>query len=978
MKRRIIALILGFSLLSDLFITGFPSVSAAVGIDKSYVIYDANPHNVSETDGADAYPSGAYEKYCFAEERVKGASSLKYTGEETPCYVLEFDSEFDHDKALIENGFMCNDGLYGRKESVISKGYMGWMQYPEIMRAIKDYVYVSYDVYVEDEKGRDIILTVSPMYGYLDAWKNDPQSNSAVFDSFAVTQKNEWISRSVKIRNIADAQTTVTQWTQGDIFFQVAGLDGAALTVKIRNFRLEVKESDRENINNALSAVENIDNKKNFTTYFWSDTESLPDLPKTSGGKNDYFAILTALNAQSEYAGISLINNALPASVHGILSVPPSAKSGSTVSVIASPEIGFELSSVTVTAADGSSVSVDYNQYGNGATFVMPDKEVSVSAYFELEDIKERSRYVIYESVPEKADSAYSPIIEKFTEKGAGSIENDGELTFWRADFSKEGTVVFPNTANGNMLYNKPDVMKKLAEYIHFECDVRVNTGLNLKLKPTFIIAPVSPDTAGMFSWEICNFEYVDCWRSDYETNKWITYDEKGLKFTSNPSPLGWQGDILINLQMSEGETMSNGNVSVDIRRLRLTLDEADRAAVDSALASIGISDGFNRLISGNETSAYSTSTYFGDANGDSLIDVRDLVRIKKKAADSAISAVYKSADYNSDNVIDAYDLAALRKQLLGSITLRPVCEHPGVAEMDADYSFYAADTDYIPEEHLTLSASDERVTVNGMRITVPYEVRKGGTLTLAVQDNRNGKTGSYTMRFIGFSEQPTFNDDFDTLNTGVWKQSYDNDGNPLKSGIVSDGKLIFTIDKEGDPKCHLNTEGSFSQAYGCFSAVMEMPKIGSGNSSFYLIGNNYKRNPLWSINNNKDAGHYGEIDVVEYYPDWGDDYAGTVHWYLWNPEHYNSSGNEHIKVPNIKDGFHTYSVVWTKDAIYWYYDKTLTRVYTGPGVDKGSRPMTLYLQLMPAYEDFWNTTYDPTEFPYQTSFDRVTVWSLK
>ena len=115
---------------------------------------------------------------------------------------------------------------------------MGWMQYPEIMRAVKDYLYVSYDIYVGDEKGRDITLTVSPMYWYLDAWYNAPQSNSAIFDSFAVTQKNEWISRSVKIRNIADAQTTVSQWTQGDIFFQVAGLDGAALTVKIRNFRL--------------------------------------------------------------------------------------------------------------------------------------------------------------------------------------------------------------------------------------------------------------------------------------------------------------------------------------------------------------------------------------------------------------------------------------------------------------------------------------------------------------------------------------------------------------------------------------------------------------------------------------------------------------------------------------------------------------------------------------------------------------------
>ncbi len=69
-------------------------------------------------------------------------------------------------------------------------------------------------------------------------------------------------------------------------------------------------------------------------------------------------------------------------------SVPPRQKSGSTVSVIASPEIGFELSSVTVTAAGGSAVSVDYNHYGNGATFVMPDKEVSVSAYFELKILR--------------------------------------------------------------------------------------------------------------------------------------------------------------------------------------------------------------------------------------------------------------------------------------------------------------------------------------------------------------------------------------------------------------------------------------------------------------------------------------------------------------------------------------------------------------------------------------------------------------
>ena len=69
-------------------------------------------------------------------------------------------------------------------------------------------------------------------------------------------------------------------------------------------------------------------------------------------------------------------------------------------------------------------------------------------------------------------------------------------------------------------------------------------------------------------------------------------------------------------------------------------------------------------------------------------------------------------------------------------------------------------------------------------------------------------------MSFIGFSEQSTFNDDFDTLDTDVWKQCRDNDGNLYKSGTVSDGKLIFTIEKEGAPRCLLSTEGSFSQAF--------------------------------------------------------------------------------------------------------------------------------------------------------------------
>ena len=62
---------------------------------------------------------------------------------------------------------------------------------------------VSYDVYVEDAQERDITLTVSPMHQYMDSWAENPQSNCGVFDRFTVTEKNEWISRSVKINSLS-------------------------------------------------------------------------------------------------------------------------------------------------------------------------------------------------------------------------------------------------------------------------------------------------------------------------------------------------------------------------------------------------------------------------------------------------------------------------------------------------------------------------------------------------------------------------------------------------------------------------------------------------------------------------------------------------------------------------------------------------------------------------------------------------------
>ena len=55
-----------------------------------------------------------------------------------------------------------------------------------------------------------------------------------------------------------------------------------------------------------------------------------------------------------------------------------------------------------------------------------------------------------------------------------------------------------------------------------------------------------------------------------------------------------------------------------------------------------------------------------GDCNGDSKIDILDLVRLKKYSADNNTEIVSVNADMNSDNIVDSSDLVHLRKLILG------------------------------------------------------------------------------------------------------------------------------------------------------------------------------------------------------------------------------------------------------------------------------------------------------------------------
>ena len=72
------------------------------------------------------------------------------------------------------------------------------------------------------------------------------------------------------------------------------------VTVKIRNFRITLKENDKAVINQALSAIDGIDNIKWFTTD-WEGNANLNN-PTDGNGRTDYFALLCNYDSVSNYS----------------------------------------------------------------------------------------------------------------------------------------------------------------------------------------------------------------------------------------------------------------------------------------------------------------------------------------------------------------------------------------------------------------------------------------------------------------------------------------------------------------------------------------------------------------------------------------------------------------------------------------------------------------------------------------------------
>lgn len=62
-----------------------------------------------------------------------------------------------------------------------------------------------------------------------------------------------------------------------------------------------------------------------------------------------------------------------------------------------------------------------------------------------------------------------------------------------------------------------------------------------------------------------------------------------------------------------------------------------------------------------------SSASVTGDANGDKVVNLRDLVRIKRYTAKTIDVIDLDAVDFNADGIVNAYEIVELRSMLINS-----------------------------------------------------------------------------------------------------------------------------------------------------------------------------------------------------------------------------------------------------------------------------------------------------------------------
>ena len=287
---------------------------------------------------------------------------------------------------------------------------------------------------------------------------------------------------------------------------------------------------------------------------------------------------------------------------------------------------------------------------------------------------------------------------------------------------------------------------------------------------------------------------------------------------------------------------------------------------------------------------------------------------------------------------------------------------HPGLPDIDVSYPITVlVDNAPVNAKELSITSSVSGVKISGNIITIPYSVRsQGNTVTVTAKHSSGVKCD---INIPCFKYTQTFNDDFNgtQLDRTKWSEHSSLTTTPPADADsyqvidraksvkdcfeVKDGKLNMLIKDQPCydtankikylySECCLDTRGNFMQTYGLFQANIACAKFGGINTAFWLLPNGSYSTQYTNFMTEDPSWGLAEIDILEASVAFGSKDRKTFciseHFYNYKDNYDHKQQSKYYKVNDTITNFHTYSCVWTADALYYYLDNDLIRSTKG------------------------------------------------
>lgn len=211
---------------------------------------------------------------------------------------------------------------------------------------------------------------------------------------------------------------------------------------------------------------------------------------------------------------------------------------------------------------------------------------------------------------------------------------------------------------------------------------------------------------------------------------------------------------------------------------------------------------------------------------------------------------------------------------------------------------------------------------VSQINVNVIGNPRPPGSWVLTFSDEFNGIGSPDPTKW----DRPEYNRRNNNSGPDGWWSQED-------SYLDGNGNLVIRIRKipnknaDNDPYDYsvgaVRTYGKFTQKYGKFEVRAKLPTQPGWWVAFWMMQGNQG-----SIGNGGIDG--SEVDIMEAFG-WTNKINHAIHWDGYGSEHKSVSTSSYP--PNIRDGFHIYTLIWDPDMYYFYIDSIEVWRTIGGGV---------------------------------------------